>query len=137
MLLFWTFRGWKIWSFWGKKLMERLYLLVTEKFLFWTFPLWRNTVIFEAKSKWKDDIYWLVKSSYFWATEKFLFWVFRWWEIRPFFSQKVHVKVIFTWVFWAFHDTPGLGKYGFSCSVTFDCHKTILLHGPIRYLENG
>ena len=99
MLLFWTFRGWKIWSFWGKKLMERWYLLVTEKFLFWTFPLWRNTVIFEAKSKWKDDIYWLVKSSYFWATEKFLFWDFRWWEIRPFFSQKFYVKVRFTWVF--------------------------------------
>ena len=64
--------------FWAKKLMERWYLLITEKFLFWTF---------------------------------------RWWEIRPFFSQKVDGKMIFTWSFWAFHDIPGLGKYGFSCSL--------------------
>ena len=64
--------------FWAKKLMERWYLLITEKFLFWTF---------------------------------------RWWEIWSFFSQKVDGKMIFTWSFWAFHDIPGLGKYGFSCSV--------------------
>ena len=85
-----------------------------------------NTVFFEAKSWWKDGIYWLLKIScfelfrdgkcclfwgkklmerwyllitekfLFWATEKFLFWAFRWWEIRSFFSQKVDVKVIFT-----------------------------------------
>ena len=27
--------------FWGKKLMERWYLQVTEKFLFWAFPWWK------------------------------------------------------------------------------------------------
>ena len=27
--------------FWGKKLMERWYLLVTEKSLFWAFPWWK------------------------------------------------------------------------------------------------
>ena len=104
-----------------------------------------NTVFFEAKSWWKDDIYRLLKSScfelspdgkcglfcgkklrerryllitekfLFWATEKFLFLAFRWWEIRSFFSQKVDVKVIFTWSFWAFHDFQGPGKYGFLC----------------------
>ena len=64
--------------FWVKKLMERWYLLVTEKFLFWTF---------------------------------------RWWEIRSFFSQNVDGKMIYTSPFWAFHDIPGPGKYGFSRSV--------------------
>ena len=33
-----------------------------------------------------------------------------------FFSQKIEGKMIFTWYFLAFHDIPGLGKYGFSCS---------------------
>ena len=28
--------------------------------------------------------------------------------------------MIFTWSFLAFHDIPGLGKYGFSCSVTVE-----------------
>ena len=32
-----------------------------------------------------------------------------------FLSQKVDGKMIFTWSFWACHDIPGLGKYGFSC----------------------
>ena len=63
--------------FWVTKLMERWYLLVPEKFLFWTF---------------------------------------RWWEIQPFVSQKVGGKMAFTWSFWAFHDIPGLERYGLSCS---------------------
>ena len=33
-----------------------------------------------------------------------------------FFRQKIDVKIIFTWYFWAFHDISGPGKYGFSCS---------------------
>ena len=168
------FRGWTYGLFWAKKLIE-IYLLITEKFLFWTFwngkyglflrqkvnekmictDYWNvlvlnfsgmeNTVFFEAKSWWKDDIYRLLKSScfelspdgkcglfcgkmlrerryllitekfLFWATEKFLFLAFWWWEIRVFFSQKVDVKVIFTWSFWAFHHFQGPGKYGFLC----------------------
>ena len=72
--------------FWGKKLMERWYLLITGK-------------------------------SLFWATKMFLFWTFRWWEIGSLFSQKIDVKIIFTWSFWAFHDIPRPGKYDFSCSV--------------------
>ena len=35
-----------------------------------------------------------------------------------FFSENVDGKRIFTWSFWAFHGIPGLGKYGFSCSVS-------------------
>ena len=70
-----------------------------------------NTTVFEAKSWWKDDIYWLLKSSCFeffrdgicgllWCkqlmerwylliTEKFLFWAFRWWEIWSFLARKL------------------------------------------------
>ena len=36
-----------------------------------------------------------------------------------FFSQKVYEKMIFTWSFWAFYDTPGPGKYGFPFSVFY------------------
>ena len=79
------FRDGKCGLFWDKKLIERLYLLITEKLMFW-------------------------------STEKFLFWAFRSWEYGLFFSQKVDVKVIFAWSFWAFHDIPEPGKYGFSCS---------------------
>ena len=82
--------------------------------------------IFEPKSWWKYDIYWLLKSScfelfgdgkyggFFWVkklmerwyllvTENFLFWTFRWWEMRFFFSQKVDGKMKFICSFWAFH----------------------------------
>ena len=43
--------------FWAKKLMERWYLLVAEKFLFWTFWWWKMRPIFQLKGWWKDDIY--------------------------------------------------------------------------------
>ena len=55
---------WKIWYFWAKKMME-IYLLITEKFLFWPFREWEIRSLFEPKSWWKDDIYWLLKSSCF------------------------------------------------------------------------
>ena len=112
--------------------MERWYLLITEKFLFWTFRRWEIRSFFEPKSWWKDDVYWLLKSScfeffgdgkygLFWAkklmkrwylliTEKFLFLTFWRWEIRSFFNQKVGGKMIFTCSFWAFNNIPGLGK---------------------------
>ena len=51
--------------FWDKKLMERWYLLVSENFLFWTFQAWEIRSFFEGKNWWKDDIYWLWKSSCF------------------------------------------------------------------------
>ena len=56
----------------AKKLMERWYLLITEKFLFWTFRWWENGLFFQPKSWWKDDIY-LVFLSFPWY--------FRTWEI--------------------------------------------------------
>ena len=42
-----------------------LYLLITEMFLYWTFRGWKMRSLFESKSWWKDDIYWLLKSSWF------------------------------------------------------------------------
>ena len=108
--MFWNFWRWKIWYFWVKKLMKILYLLITEKFLFWSFRKWEIRSFLDPKSWLKDDIYWLLKSLFlnlpvmentvlFWVkklmkrwyllvTEKFLFWVFQWWKMRSFFQPK-------------------------------------------------
>ena len=126
---------------WAKKLIERWYLLITEKVLLWNFRWWKIWSFFESRSSWKHDIYWLLRIScfelfnfsvmgntvLFWVkklmetwyllvTEKFLFWTFRWWETRSFFQPKVDGNMIFTWSFWAFYDLPGPGKHGFSRS---------------------
>ena len=87
---------------------KRWYLVINENFLFWTFRWWEIRSFFESRSRWKDDIYWLLRSSCFepFGDGKY----------NLFFSQKVGGKMIFTWSFWAFHDIRGLGKYGFSCS---------------------
>ena len=67
--------------------MEKWYLLITEKFLFWTFWWWEIWSFFESRS-WRKRWYLLI-------TEKFLFWTLRWWEIRSFLSQEVDGKMIF------------------------------------------
>ena len=108
----WAFRRWKYRLFCTKKLMERWYLLITGKFLFWTFWRWEIRSFFEPKSSWKDDVYWLLKSS--------CFEIFEDGKCGLFLSQKVDRKMIFTWSFWDFHDIPGPGKYGFSCSDSCD-----------------
>ena len=125
--------------FWFKKLMEIWYLLLLKsscfdlfrngkyglflsqkvngkiiftdywKVLVLNFSVMGNTVFFWVKK--------LMERWYLLVTEKFLFGTFRWWEI-PLLSQKVYGKMIFTWSFWAFHDIPELGKYGFSRSLT-------------------
>ena len=94
---------------WAKKLIERWYLLITEKVLFWTFRWWKIRSFFESRSWWKDDIYWLRRIACF---ELFVDW-----KYGLFYRQKVDGKMIFTWYFWAFYDVPGPGKYGFSPSV--------------------
>ena len=103
---------------WAKELMERWYLLITEKVLFWTFPWWEIRSFFWVKK--------LMERWYLLVTENFLFWTFRWCEIRSFFSQNVDGKMILTWSFWAFYDIPGPGKYGFLRSVSHACssHKS-------------
>ena len=62
----------------AKKLIERLYLLITEKVLFWTLRWWEMQSFFESRSWWKDDIFWLLRSSCFelFGDRKYgLFWV--------------------------------------------------------------
>ena len=68
--------------------MERWYLLITEKFLFWTFRKWKTRSFCKPKSWWKDDIYWLLKSS--------CFELFGGGKYGLFLSQKVGGKMIFT-----------------------------------------
>ena len=102
----------------------------------------KNVVYFVPKSWWKDDIYWLMKSSCFelfgdekcglflsqevnrkddiyWLRKSSCFELFNGGKYDLFFSQNVDGKMIFTWSFWAFHDIPGPEKYGFSCSDNF------------------
>ena len=43
---------------WDKKMMERWYLLVTEKFLFWTFPWWEISSFFSQKADVKVKFTW-------------------------------------------------------------------------------
>ena len=51
--------------FWAKRLMERWYLLITEKFLFWSFRRWKIRSFFQPKRWWKGYIYRLLKRSCF------------------------------------------------------------------------
>ena len=100
---------------WAKKLTEIWYLLITGKFLFWTFRWWEIRSFFEPRSWLKDDIYWLLRSS--------CFELFSYGKSGLFFSQKVGGKMIFTWSFWGFHNIQGLEKYGFSCSESWHTRK--------------
>ena len=59
------FGGGKYDFFSVKKLIERWYLLVTEKFLYWTFRWCDTRSFFQPKNWWKDDIY-LVFFSFPW-----------------------------------------------------------------------
>ena len=63
-----------------KKLIERWYLLVTEKFLFWTFQLWEIRSFFQSKSWWKDDIY-LVFLRFPWYSRTWEIWFFVQWVL--------------------------------------------------------
>ena len=108
--------------------MEIWYLLITEKFLFWSFREWKIRSFFKSKSWWKDDIYWSLRSS---CSE-----LFGDGKYELFLSQKVDGKMIYTWSFSAFHDIPGLGKYGFSSSEyvwLFSGHQA--LTGEVNFLK--
>ena len=117
--------------------MEIWYLLITEKFLFWSFRQWEirsflrqkvdgkliftdylKVLVFNFSVMGNTVFVWVKKLIERWSllvTEKFLFWTFRWLEIRSYFQPKIWWKDDI-WSFWAFHDIPGLGKYGFSRS---------------------
>ena len=127
-------------------LMEVWYLLITEKFLFLNFlgggGRWGwIPSFFKTESWWKDDIYWSLKSSCFelFRNEKCGLYLRQnvdgkmiftgYWKVLIFsffgdrkyglyFSQKVILKIMLSWSFWAFRDIPGPEKYGFLCSVS-------------------
>ena len=92
--------------FWAKKMMERWYLLITGKLLFWTFRRWEIQSFLSQK---------MMERWYLLISGKLLFWTFRRREIQSFLSQKVDEKMIFTdyWkvhvlrfeklLFWTFH----------------------------------
>ena len=50
--------------FWVKKLMERWYLLVTDKFLFWTFRWWEIRSFFTQKVDGKMIFTWYFSAFY-------------------------------------------------------------------------
>ena len=136
--LFWIFWRWKIWYFWAKKLMEiyllitekflswsfyrmgntvfswakklieRWYLLITEKFCFELFGDGKYGLFLSQENNGRIIFtgYWeglvlsfflvmgntvffsakkLMERWYVLVNVKFLFWTSRWWEIRPFF----------------------------------------------------
>ena len=64
-----------------------------------------NTVSFWGKKLMKRWYLLLLKSS--------CFELFRDGKYGLFWAKKVDGKMIFTWSSWAFHDIPGLEKYGF------------------------
>ena len=78
------------------------------KVLVSNFSEMENTVFFEPKRWWKDEIYWSLKSSCFALFEDGKYGLS--------LSQKVDKKMTFTWSLWAFHGIPGNEKYGFSWS---------------------
>ena len=109
--------GWKIRYFLMQKVDGKVIFTGYWKVLVLSFSVMENAVFFEAKSSWKDDIYWLLKSSCFGLPKSYCFELFGDGKHGLFFSEKIDLKVICTWSLWAFHDIPGPEKYGFSCSV--------------------
>ena len=100
---FWNFWGWKMWCFVTQKVDGKVIFADYWKVLVLKFSVMGNTVFFKSRSWWKDDIYWLLRSS--------CFELFGDGKYDPFFTQKA------TSSFWAFHGILGLAKYGFSSSV--------------------
>ena len=85
--------------FWAKKLMERWYLLITEKVLFWTFRWWEIWPFFQPKSWWKDDIY-LVFLSFPWYSRTWEIWFFAQW--LKILSLQIHKCTPFLTIFKVF-----------------------------------
>ena len=99
-----------MWCFWVKKLMKIWYLLITEKFLFWSFREWEiqpflsqkvdgkmlftdygNILVLNFSVIEKTVFFWVEKLMERWyllTNEKVLFWTLRRWEIRSFFQSR-------------------------------------------------
>ena len=113
--LFWSFRGWKLWSFLSQK--------VDGYDIYWLL----KSSCFELLRNEKHGLSWdkkLMKRWYLLNAEKFLFWTSCWWEIRSSLAKKIDAKIIFTLSFWAFHDIPGPGKNSVPCNVS-TAHLTV------------
>ena len=118
-----------------------------------------NTVFFEPKSWWKDDIYWLLKSSCFefsgdgntvffqpkswwkdniyWLLKSSCFELFGDGKYGLFLSQKVDGKIIFTWSFWALRDIARLANHGFLCSINSTKDSTFLKAAGMEFYIKG
>ena len=96
------------------------HLLITDKFLFWTFREWEIRSFFRDKNimkRWyllitEIFLFWTFQRrkmrSFFWSkklmerwylpiNEKFLFWAFPWWKMWPFFEKKSYWKDDIYW----------------------------------------
>ena len=79
--------------------MERWYLLITEKFLFWTFWRLKTRYFFQPKSWWKDDIY-LVFLNFPVYFRTWKIWLFLRWTCCS--LQIISLKLI-NELFWIFY----------------------------------
>ena len=112
-------------SFWAKKLMERWYLLITEKVLFWTFRWWEirsflsqefdgkmiftgywevlllnfsvigNTVFFQPKNWWKD--LYMVFLSFPWYSKTSEIWFFAQWSMLQKLRNPLERTFVYKW----------------------------------------
>ena len=107
--------------FWAKKLMERLYLLITGKFLFWTFLKWeiwyflslknRGTMIFTGYWKVLVLNFLEMGNAVFFSSEKL---IQRWYLLGLFELSKIFQdleNIVFCAVNFPTHWPPGNAKY--------------------------
>ena len=107
--------------FWAKKLMERLYLLITGKFLFWTFLKWEIRYFLSLKNSGKMNFtgYWKVLvlnflemgNAVFFSSEKL---IQKWYLLGLFELSKIFQdleNIVFCAVNFPTHWPPGNAKY--------------------------
>ena len=107
--------------FWAKKLMERLYLLITGKFLFWTFLKWEiwyflslknsGTMIFTGDWKVLVLNFLEMGNAVFFSSEKL---IQKWYLLGLFELSKIFQdleNIVFCTVNFPTHWPPGNAKY--------------------------
>ena len=98
-----------------KKFMERWYLLVTEKFLFWPFRWWEIRSFFQAKI-WRKDYIYAVFLSFLWYSGTWEIWFFAQWnpDTCIYCIQHSCIQCLSTiaacWDFWPFYKDKCTGK---------------------------
>ena len=126
--------------FLSKKLMEKLYSLITEKFLFWTFWRWemRSFLSQSIDRKMIFTDYWkffvlnfsLIENTVFFLRQKLhgnMIFTENWKVLilnfsvmgnTVIFSSKMLMERWYLLGLLSFQDIPRTGKYGFSCSAS-------------------